>query len=128
MILCVIFQVAIAVFPQAAEFAMKRFHLTTDHKTIWALTQVIPSMYNFENKVKIEEIFDNNEASSYEFYVNHYPARMITGGSGRRHLLKRSNSKVTLESSYRDVSVTTTYHLKLRVTADGKKHLTIGDN
>ena len=65
------------------ESALKRFQLASDSFPQWAVHQMVPAMYNFENKIKFSNVideqghFDTSEDSYWEEAVNHFPARVI---------------------------------------------------
>jgi hypothetical protein len=119
----VLFQLLIPVSATVARAAMARFHLRSSSVVLWQLMQIVPSMYNFENRIWITEAPLDDEAlaeppSTTGFYINHYPARTLTYGYQRRWLggLKKP-LYVTLRSRYQGHDLVTRF--KLTISREG---------
>ncbi len=104
--------------PSVASSTLRRFHLRGDSFVWWSIQQPIPSMYNFANTYEIRDlppglidpIFDDEIE---RHYINHFPARVLTWASRRyRNLHDRKDRWVTIETSYRGLTLTSRFHAK----------------
>ena len=100
------FQLLTLIYAPVTREAIRRFHLTSDSKILWAMTQFVPSMYNFENKITF-----NEHGAQHSFYINHYPTRTITTGGGRQYLRESKEAHITLNTKYQDIEVETVYEV-----------------
>lgn len=111
----VLFQLLIPVSSTVARVAMARFHLRSSSVVLWRLMQIVPSMYNFENRIWITEAPLLDEAlgdspSTTGFYINHYPTRIMTYGDQRRLLGSLEKPLfVTLRSRYQGQDLVTRF-------------------
>jgi len=100
------------------EAALKRFHLASDSYPQWAAHQMVPAMYNFENRIKFSnEIhesgsFDTADESYIEDAVNHFPARFITFGDQRYVFAKERGGMFEMESVFGDTALISRWVLK----------------
>jgi len=114
------------------ETYLRRFHLASASFPGWAIQQIIPSMYNFENKVwacpeplmqfEIDQL-ENEEArivdSStgqadciHSTTVNHFPTRIATFADTRTLLKRYPNGYLYLRSRYRGKEIKTTFKVE----------------
>jgi hypothetical protein len=94
--------VAVPVWAPAARLMMGKLELRGPFGR-WAVLQLVPSMYNFTNVVRVEA--PGAEAPSEVFWLNHYPLRALT--YTRRIELSRFPATVTTETRYGSLSVAT---------------------
>jgi hypothetical protein len=84
---------------------LKRFHLGTKNYCLWAAHQAVPSMYNFENRILLSNVvneegsFDPNDLTLVSDTINHFPARRITFGNYRMRQFKDHDQVMFLMSS-----------------------------
>ena len=98
---------------------MEKFQLRSKFFPSWMLTQLIPSMYNFNNELWISDYrFSKDVELTHAFpsdighvWVNHYPLRTISFNLHRKGLLQQKIFYVYLKSSYRDTSLYSVYRL-----------------
>ena len=98
---------------------MEKFHLRSKFFPSWMLTQLIPSMYNFNNEMWMSDHrFSKDAELAHVFpsqtghvWVNHYPLRTIFFNLHRKGLLQQKIFYVYLKSSYRDTSLYSVYRL-----------------
>ena len=100
------------------EAALKRFHLGSDSYPQWAIHQAVPSMYNFENRIRFSNIIDHEfgfnppaDDSFYEIAINHFPARFITFGDQRFRLAKGRIGMFEMESVFGDTTLRSRWNL-----------------
>ena len=100
--------IAILFSPALQETALRRFHLANESFPLWAAHQAVPSMYNYENRVRFSRgLTDDGELDeSHEDFrqetLNHFPARYITFGWPRGMLFKENKQGVfELTSAFR---------------------------
>lgn len=86
--------------------SLKQFHLKTKTFSQWALMQLVPSMYNYEN----EYWYFN-----YHGWANHYPLRVITFNSYRKQSVDYLDGHlVTIRSRYRSQDLFSEYMIELK--------------
>ena len=121
------FLLAVWIFLSAVPFSdflqfkiMGKFHLRSQFFPSWMLTQLIPSMYNFNNEMWMSDHrFSKDVELTHAFpseighaWVNHYPLRTIFFNLRRKGLLfQQKIFYVYLKSSYRDTSLYSVYRL-----------------
>ena len=109
------------------EAALKRFQLASDSFPQWAVHQMVPAMYNFENKIKFSNViddqgeFDTSEDSYAEGAVNHFPARFITFGDQRHVFSNDREGMFEMQSVFGDTSLVSRWN----VTRDQPGQLTV---
>lgn len=109
------------------EAALKRFHLASDTFPQWAIHQVVPAMYNFENRIKFSNVidksghFDSQEKSYISDTLNHFPARFITFGAHRYVFSKVRTGMFEMESVFGDTALISRWE----ITPDSQKRLTV---
>ncbi len=99
---------------------LARFHLASASYGGWSLQQLVPSMYNFENRywvsdhpvsqAELETSVAQAKANGLQAgYVNHFSARVFTFGDGRLIYLqnKVAPQYLYLQSHYRNETLTT---------------------
>ncbi len=102
------------------EAALKRFHLASDSFPQWAVHQMVPSMYNFENRIKFSNVidaegkFDATEDSYFEDTLNHFPARFITFGDQRHVFSQDREGMFEMVSAFGDTVLVSRWNLKRR--------------
>jgi len=107
---------AVAVDPRVARLFMERFHLRTESFALWALTQPVPWMYNFESRALItprplsEEELAAPEGMRW-YAVNHQPTSVMTFVENRAAAYPAGTSLVYLETRYRDQQIRSLYML-----------------
>ena len=90
--------------------ALRRYHLQNDHFVCWAVQQIIPSLYNFENEYTFRP--DNALSPVVREFVkvrqlNHFPLRIVTYFDSRYILFSDGNSgEVELTSRYQSSLLT----------------------
>ena len=94
--------VAVPLHGDAARLVMGKLELRGPFVR-WAALQLVPSMYNFTNVVRIEQPDARTPVET--FWVNHFPLRAIT--YMRRIQLARSPATITTETRYGRLSVAT---------------------
>ena len=109
------------IVPSVASSSMHRFHLRSKSFMWWSVQQPIPTMYNFSNQYEVTEIppdlVDPLFADeSKRHYINHFPARVLTWSSYRRHLRDQKDRWYTLETTYRGQKLRS----RIRAKANGK--------
>ena len=119
--------VSILFSPTMKEAALKRFHLASDSFPHWAAHQTVPSMYNFENRIRFSNViddqgrFDASEGSYFEDAINHFPARFITFGSHRYVFSKGREGMFEMQSTFGDTTLVSRWNL----TRDQPNRLTV---
>lgn len=111
--------------PAISSATMHRFHLRSSSFASWAIQQPIPPMYNFANRVQVDEMPPgmvdpvlNMENESR--YINHFPARVFTFANRRYlHLVAGSDRWLTIESSYRGQKLESLMHAKPNTDGHG---------
>lgn len=107
--------------PSVASTSLHRFHLRSSSFAWWSLQQPIPTMYNFANRHQVSEIppgfidpiLDDLGVGPEKRYINHFPVRVVTWASGRAlHLRDGKDRWVTVESSYRGLTLKSRFHAK----------------
>ena len=99
------------------EAALKRFHLASDSFPNWAAHQIVPAMYNFENRIKFSNVindqgrFDPSEDSYLESAVNHFPARFITFGDQRPVFSNDKDGMFEMQSVFGDTSLVSRWNI-----------------
>jgi len=100
------------------EAALKRFQLASDNYPQWAAHQMVPAMYNFENRIKFSNVinesgdFDTQEESYFEKSINHFPARFITFGDYRYLFAEEREGMFEMESVFGDTALVSRWELK----------------
>ncbi len=100
--------IAILFSPALQETALRRFQLANDSFPLWAAHQAVPSMYNYENRVRFSRsltedgTLDETDEDFRQETLNHFPARYITFGWPRGMLFKDNPRGVfEMTSAYR---------------------------
>jgi hypothetical protein len=94
---------------------MGKFHLTLKPFSGWAVTQLLPAMYNFENKLfwsaemLNENLLANPAPGVYHLSVNHYPMRMVYFTPHRKAVVFSRPLYIYLQSAYRGRAFVTSY-------------------
>ena len=108
--------------------SLKRFHLASDNYGIWAAHQLVPSMYNFENKIVFSNLADNlddvddQDPTLFKDTLNHFPARHITFGDFRkRHFAHHDRATFRMTSTFQNQRLISTWKIDKR---DGKLWVT----
>jgi len=129
--LVAVWLLAMPLVPTVAEATMRRFHLTTESFSLWSLQQLIPSMYNFDNRFEVqrqppdsgdpifhslspwERIAARERVKSGQ--VNHFPASRITSALAHTTYSGDLGDRwFTLITSYRGIEEKSYYHLQPR--------------
>ncbi len=92
------------------QMLMRKFHLNNSSVGQWCALQVLPSMYNFSNTVRLTEgkllVFSEDEL----LWMNHYPTRALTlhpvGAASAQNLIE-------LKTTYRGATLETQLVLKV---------------
>ena len=101
------------------KFLMTKFHLRNKSFPVWMASQLIPSMYNFDNELWISNgrlpappptITVPPSQETIHVWVNHYPLHWISFNLHRRQLEQKS-FYIYLKSSYRNTILNTSYRL-----------------
>ena len=113
---------------------LARFHLASASYCGWCLQQLVPSMYNFENRywvsdhplsnAELETSVAQGQAHGLKAgYVNHFSARVFTFGDGRLiHLQNKvAPQYLYLQSSYRDETLNTIWTARPLTTPPGNE-------
>lgn len=105
--------IAILFSPALQETALRRFQLANDSFPLWAAHQAVPSMYNYENRVRFSHSLAENgeldeaDGDFRQETLNHFPARYITFGWPRGLLFNEKKFGVfEMTSAYRDQQLT----------------------
>ena len=105
--------------PAMRDMALKRFHLGSDSYALWAAHQTVPSMYNFENRVKFtnkllgDAPFDPNDDTYIEQTMNHFPARFITFGDRLAPcFLEQPHGTFEMSSTFGDTELVTRWEIQ----------------
>jgi hypothetical protein len=104
-----------------SRMALERFHLQTGSFPGWSVQQVIPSMYNFENRFEFQP--DRPVTSTVTEFaktcqLNHFPLRVVTFFDSRYGLFHEGNGgRLVITSRYRGQQLTTDW----RVVASNRK-------
>lgn len=101
---------------------LARFHLCTPNYWAWSAQQLIPSMYNFENRywwfagsTPLEQRGEGTPGIDGQWIetrvVNHFPGRLLTFGDSRHRLLGTGEScHLVLRSRYRGNELATVWN------------------
>ncbi len=110
--------------PLLQRMMMAKFHLRFKFFPSWMVSQLIPSMYNFDNEVWISDQLFSKDSKTMNtsfpsgvthLWVNHYPLRLIFFNLQRNRLrLQQKDIYIYLRSSYRDTSLYSVYRLFLQ--------------
>jgi hypothetical protein len=97
---------------------LMRFHLQSPSFLAWCGLQVVPAMYNMENRYWLNEpirVGDDEismrcvEAGT----TNHFPTRMLTSFDARyRFYRERNQAEVLLESRFQGQALATRWHVE----------------
>lgn len=91
--------------PSATREALKQFHLRSSSFVQWAIMQLVPSMYNFENQFWLYNL---------EGWVNHFPLRMLTFVHYRQEFFNMDEfGVVKIRSRYNNQALETLYMIEL---------------
>ncbi len=123
--LVAVWLLAMPFVPALTEATMRRFHLTTESFSLWSLQQLIPSMYNFDNRFEVQRqppdfgdpIFQGIHARERvaSGQVNHFPASRITSALANTTYSGDSEDRwFTLITSFREIEERSYYHLQPR--------------
>ena len=99
------------------EAALKRFHLASRNFSAWAIHQMVPAMYNFENRIKFSNVidaegdFDAGHRSYLHETVNHFPARFITFGDQRHVFANGRQGMFEMTSTHGDTTLISRWEL-----------------
>ncbi len=115
---------AIAVWLVSLPFSEKiqqatlmRFHLQSPSFLAWCGLQVVPAMYNLENRYWLSERVEQDDATRSVRCIesgttNHFPTRMITSFDARYRFFRQlDHAEVILESRYRDQVLATRWQV-----------------
>lgn len=89
---------------------LKAHHLRISRFPVWAISQLVPSMYNFAHRGRIMAPAGSPE-NSFE-WTNHYPPRMITFNPFRHNL--HSPVYFYFESRYRRQKLESIYQVQFQ--------------
>lgn len=86
---------------------LMRFHLQSPSFLAWCGLQVVPAMYNMENRYWLSERVGQDGVGDLRCVesgtTNHFPTRMITSFDARYRFFRQlDHAEVLLESRYRD--------------------------
>lgn len=117
--LCVVATATVSIlFSQTMkEAALKRFHLATASYPAWAAHQMVPAMYNFENRIRFSNVihpqgeFDTQHPSYLGDAVNHFPARFITFGDQRRVFADGKDGMFEMTSAFAGTTLVSRWEL-----------------
>jgi hypothetical protein len=111
--------VAILFSPQLQEIALRRFQLANNSFPLWVAHQAVPSMYNYENRVRFsrrlteEGDLDESDEDFRQETLNHFPARYITFGWPRGMLFReKKQGFLEMTSAYRDQQLTSRWTIR----------------
>jgi hypothetical protein len=119
---------ALPVSSSVQDAYLKRFHLATPSFIGWSAQQIVPAMYNLENRywfsrdrLTVKETFENTNHrafSSRNFdgpetgMVNHFPTRKFTFGDARSILNNDPNGYFYLSSKYRGREIRSSFQMR----------------
>lgn len=117
--------IALPVSTQVQNAYFQRFHLATPNFVVWSAQQVVPAMYNLENRywfdrtpLTDQESFDSPiRKAGHNFdgfetgMVNHFPTRKFTFGDARSVLNQNPNGYLYLSSKYRGREIRSSYQM-----------------
>lgn len=84
--------------------SLKQFHLKTQNFPQWALMQLVPSMYNYQNEYWWE---------GYHGWTNHFPLRVVTFSFYRPQIYTSMPGKlIKVQSTYQKQSLESSYYFK----------------
>jgi hypothetical protein len=99
--------VAFAATRRGAELALARFHMRLPFGA-WAALQLVPSMYDFDNRVVVSALPDG--AVRHRIQLNHHPTRVLYEVGAWPPLARDTGCfRYQFESAYRSVSMRTDY-------------------
>ena len=96
---------------------MLRFHLQSKSFLSWCGLQVVPAMYNLENRYWLTESKQNRDGTWTKTRVdagtaNHFPTRMLTSYDARyRFYGERRHAEMLLESRFQDQALVTKWRV-----------------
>lgn len=100
--------------PAVARITMLRMHLRAANFSLWAVQQIVPSMYNFANQgihsgesLPAEELANLDASDGH--YFNHFPVRNLTWVM--RHQFRPAGSYGYYQSTYQGITLRSKYHL-----------------
>lgn len=111
------------VSPRLQRRSIAQFHLTSSSFLGWAVTQPVPSMYNFANEVWIgnrpknaaQEFPATGPVKHYYTWLNHYPLRIVTFNWHRSMIFTDKDYKyISLRTTYQNTFVETCYYLNAK--------------
>lgn len=97
---------------------LMRFHLQSPSFSAWCGLQVVPAMYNLENRYWLHEPVEVAEGEGTMRCVesgtaNHFPTRMLTSFDARyRFYRERNQTEVLLESRFQDQVLATRWRVE----------------
>lgn len=108
--------IGILMTTSVSRMALDRFHLQTESFLGWSVQQIIPAMYNFENRFEFQP--DRTVAGTVvEFakktrQLNHFPIRIVTFFDSRYGLFHEGNgAQLQVISRYRGQKLITDWHV-----------------
>ncbi len=100
---------ALLVSPAVQRSFMAKFHLRSGSYALWALQQLVPNMYSFDNEAVLGPPFDLRRK------VNHYPTQLVTNPWNRPAFLPYAGPiALAARSRYRGQQTTTLYAVEVR--------------
>ena len=106
---------------QVQQATMLRFHLQSKSFIAWCGLQVVPSMYNLENRYWLTEVRQNSDGKWTLHKVdsgmaNHFPTRMLTSYDARyRFYGERRQTEMLLESRFQNRALVTKWRVERQV-------------
>ncbi len=99
---------------------LNRYHLQTGSFSLWAIQQVIPAIYNFENEYFFKSDEETPDPEIIEFtktkMINHFPLRVITYYNSRYILFHNGNGgDLTVRSHYQDLELETHWRIRCNI-------------
>jgi hypothetical protein len=98
------------------QVTLRRFHLNASSFFSWSCLQIIPPMYNLENRFWYSSVMDHDETGSNlpieTGVLNHFPARVVTCFDHRdKFFSSGDDGELLVESRYQDQRLFTTWRL-----------------
>lgn len=108
---CVAYAALLPAHRSVAKLALSRSHMRVPY-LVWAGLQVVPAMYSFENRWRVEAVPANRNDHSVlsAQWINHHPTRALFEPE-RRIALYGSCVDYEFTSTYRDQSMSTRFRV-----------------
>ena len=118
-------------FEFAQRAALNRYQLQNRFYPAWAMQQIVPSIYNFENEYRFESANPRPDPELAAFTrtkrLNHFPLRIVTYFDGRYRLFHEGHGGILrVNSRFQDIELETDWQIDAQ--PDGSLRMTLRTN